>query len=317
MHKCIIAVLSALFEVFFFSTRFFLMAGRTCIFESWIAGYMSVRATIRDSLAIKGIRKSVYQSAAKRGGYYTTTNRADSIQYNGQTMLVHIAFESLSSARKFAGDLEELNEFRLQIADVGRAEPYGGVLSHKLAVYLRDYVSSDSVSPPASASARSSSTTVSAQLPSFGITHYQRIEPLEIAGGAGFELCHIKDKKYCTAEENNDEDNYFSLSFQFHKQFDGRGGGDVPTVRISIRKIHDTNVEVDTATGGRETRVQVDLLVEFRSREAYNGFMGVLKDGSEELDHCTRWQSFVYVVDPLRFQRYVDFKYVRTSTAWE
>lgn len=268
-------------------------------------------------MGIRGIRKSVFQSAARCGGYYTSPDRTQSIRYVGETMVVFMAFENLMSAREFAEDLEKLNDFRAQMADVGEAEPYGGVLSHKRAVYSKHYVSTDSSSPPASVTARSDSTVASALVPSFGIMHYQRLEPLQIIGGAGFERCHIKHKKYCTDTENENENIFFSLSFQFHKQFDGRGGSDVPSVRISVHQICPTLVEVETATSGKEDRYRVDLLVEFRSKEAFDGFMGVLKEGSEQLDHCTRWKSFVYVTDAVLFKAYVDFKYAQTSEDWE
>ncbi|CAM9905711.1 unnamed protein product [Ectocarpus sp. 4 AP-2014] len=285
-------------------------------------GHYKVDITITNCRSITGFRRDVYHLAAKNHGFYTTTEKHDSMKYDGEqpnNLVVKIAFAKHSEAIDFVIALQGWNEVHPDIVGETEVETRFGFLRTGDIIFPRHYRAASSDSPEAPSSARSVETATTVELPAdWDTKNYQNISPLKLIGGCGLQMCHIKDKRLCKHYERNDKNNFLGMSPSLHKQYDGHGPVVIPNVLITIEKIHNGQVEVATEDGGTELRTRVDLRVQFMSQEAFDGCDGVLKDGSLQIDQHdpTIWVTYVFVLDFDRFKYYVEFKAVQTSAQW-
>lgn len=97
--------------------------------------------------------------------------------------------------------------------------------------------------------------------------------------------------------------------------FDGRNHG-VPGAVIKVTKVsgepEDFNVN-----SGTQTRYRVDLVVEFRSPLILQGFEGEFKNGTRSSDDRMTHETWVYVLNTKRFQKYMKWKVEDTTAKWE
>lgn len=283
-----------------------------------VAGTVA-QATIKNCRHVKGVRKSVYLSATTHKGFAPTPSVDDAFRYDGVDLHVYVVFRTLDQARGFTEELLLWNNIYEGMVSIQRCVHGWVYLTGDRAIYSVDYKPLCSDSPPVSASSCSAVTSSSACLsPSPDMVQFQRIQPIKLQKGAGFERCHIKDSALCTEEEDKDPNNFLAFSHSFHKMFDGRGVRQtLPTVRISVAQIHDDDILVRGSCGEEEIRKRVDLLVEFRTADEYDGMEGVFKDGTVmTAGNETLWTSFVFVLDPFRFEEYITVKYNQTTTKW-
>ena len=286
-------------------------------------GHVKVRVTITNCLYIKGCRRDVYRLATRSHGFYTTTVASDSIKYDSddpRNLVVNIAFAKVSEAIDFIEGLQAWEDLHPGMVGAPEITNAYGLLRIRNVIMTRHYNAEGSNSPEASASARSIETDTTIELlADWDTKNHQNISPKKLIGGCGLQMCHIKDKRLCNVHEKDDKNNFFGMSPSLHKQFDGHGHGAIPTVSISIEEVYNGQVDVETEDGGTELRTRVDLRVKFMSQEAFDGCDGVLKDGSYKVDENdpTVWITYVYVLDPARFEYYVGFKAAQTLAMWD
>ena len=282
--------------------------------------HFKLQFTLKNARNIKGCRRSVYRLAGVNEGFYLTSVKSESIKYSGDDLVVSIAFRTHHNLVKFFDDLRPWNELHPGIlADTGMTSGWG-FLPFQQAILHTDYDAEGSSSPEAPASSRSVETDTTVILAADWDTKtHQSISPMKLLAGCGFQLCHIKDVKYCTKAETKDKNNKLAMSPSLHKQYDGHGPGAIPSMDITIYRTHNERVPVPTEGGDTELRTRVDLTVKFLSLEAFHGCDGVLKDGSYQLndDDPTIWVTWVHVLDPVSFNNYIAFKSGQTLSLWD
>lgn len=284
-----------------------------------------MEAEIKGSFWMRRTRQSVYQMASL-GGFHTSQDKGQSIRYEGKTLQIRVAFKTLDAARFFMQELHALADF----ADVLSARPivgYPKALTLGDVIYGSQYNAADTKSPVASVSSHSTRTTATAVEEGSEMFRHQRIEPGLYVHGAGFFCsCHIKDMIFCTPAEADDPNNRLTWSPNFRSMFCGEGSRarqkGVPRIRISVMAVADNALSYDKTTGGTEMRWEVTLMVEFFDEIMYRAMTfadrPIFKDGSSMIEgDCTRWRTTVNVLDPVRFQEYIKWKYDDTTDGWD
>lgn len=277
-------------------------------------GYI-VHARIRNCFNTRGLRKEVHRSAVKHTGYYTAgVDREKSIGYVELDLVINVAFKREDQASLFKFEVQSLDEIdtrdRLVVDET--ITRYAGELSLENMMCIRHYRSGEYGSPPASFS--NSSSVISTVASWSSLATYQSIEPLGYQGATRFQKCHLKSQCECSKEEKKNPNNMICLTPNVHCMIDGSDQVP-PTLRIKATGSDSTPCECREDTGVMKTRYRVDLLIDFPSSEARDGFSGGFKDGSERVDAWT-YKTFVHVYDAEEFMAFVAWKYKDTTDKW-
>jgi len=272
-----------------------------------------MNVSITDSFNRRGNRAAVYEMASTRQAYYTTPEKTDSIRYESSTLVIRLAFESKALARGFYDDLDTLNnpEGERVVGDMS-IEMCSKMLDDSDMVFRYHYQSTDYDSPMGSRESVASSVQF---LPILNpIVQYQSFQPLVYAHGGGFQMCHIKSKRFCTKKERSDPNNFFACTPSFHKMFDGQTHG-TPTVMVKVASVsaEPTSLVVESGT---QTRYRVELEIDFRDELAFLGLEGEFKDGTWSSDDRLTHKTWVYVLDTSLFKKYMKWKVKDTQNKW-
>lgn len=275
-------------------------------------GY-SVNARVKNCFNTRRWRKYVHVCAAKRAAFYTSDDRTDSIRYDGEDLVVKFAFMKIDSAEHFLSDLQELNDEDSDtdvVVDL-KVKAYSAPLEICSFVNKSHYRVGEFGSPAASISV---SSEVSIAPANSMMAKFQSIEQPEFLNLVGFLKCRLKSACECTGSEKNDPNNVICLSPNLRSTFNGFRTT-APWMRIEATSFDDSPISFTTADGGTETRKRVNLKMEFRSKEVARRVFERMKDGSVQRSECL-FETFAYVIDPVQFMSFVDWKYQDTTNRW-
>lgn len=277
-------------------------------------GYV-LRAVLVNSRIVCGVRRRVYDLASRYSGRYTNSeNRTESIGYEGDDLVINIAFPSEDHATGFGNFIEHLG---------GEDSPlctginlFADNRKYKISdkIWLKDYkpgTDEDTASPPRTFQ---SGSEVSLIAPSSATAIFQSVEPPAVVK----QSCHMygskKPKREDLSNHVSTPNNRVCLSPTLHVLYDGYEGGMAPVFAIKPLTIHEEPVVV-CGGGVSETRFKVDVVLEFMSVDAKGMFNGGFKAGYVQRSP-TESLTWVHVLDPQEFWKFMMWKYEDTKGKW-
>ena len=274
---------------------------------------------VKDCLSRSGIRGYIYKIAHSNNGYHIDEDRTASLKYVEADLHVQVAFEVKESALNFQRMLCALNSGEV-IPGVKGIVNVSRKLSNEVGlniIWMSDYHSSDSASPPTSLlelgrettpSETASASSVSSQ--SF-LAKYQSIENPQVWRCIRPERLHLISKKVCNSSEDyalykNSEDNLISASRFFHEYFDGLNS-DHELVIMSTGRVGDREMTQDGI------RVRVFVILTFLRDEVRDALLPRLQVGTKVVsEELLQYEVSLLVKNPDTFTFCLNWKMKNT-----
>lgn len=285
-----------------------------------------VKASIRDSKRIRGLRSILYLQAEEHLAFHNSSDVEESIKYEEDNLVLKLLFMTAESAMTFQSVLTDLNtgqpvsELR---GSVKIEEIYQTACPMVVTRVMRDQYEPNASGLPyvtlADMAADSIPTTseseVAAQTPLF---LYQSLESSAVAEAIGLHKAYIKAKAECDESEKEDENNVLALSPNMHKVFVGdeyRGRKSMVEVEPSIAIRGGTVSSEEVMAGTAQKRQKVELLIECIGPDVFKAVKLLLKDGTTD-DGDRLLRCSVYVENPEVFKAHLDWRYKRVKAIW-
>lgn len=250
--------------------------------------------------------------------YYTTPTPSDSIAYDGNDLVIKVAFQNQGSAGTFINNINELNpEFGGPVVQMVESRPYHGSLDMSNLVLEQHYRASDTSSPAGSrdsASSTGSSFVIPVHKKTMLIQH-QCLQDARLVASAGFEMAHIKPRCSCTDSEKKDINNLLAMTPDLHSMFDGRMS--IPKVLIEFMEADESDFTTITLPNGVAANIyKVMLRVTYYDEDARDASSVQFKAGTISSEDGMTHRVVVGVRNIAKFRAFIDFKVDATRDSW-
>lgn len=274
--------------------------------------------TLIGSKLVKGVRAQVYEVASKAGGFYHG-EKDNSIYYDGNNLMINILFTNVKECSMFANELDSnLRYFAFLKQEDILIEPVFRELylsQSPSSIFLRDYVTAEEDSENYSI-AITRLTHITWKTTIDFETELMMIENPNHEDFVGLECyrCHLKSQKEFPAEKDN-PNNMLWMSWPTHQRFDGLNTIEnhrVPQIAIAY-VTHSTASEL-FERGLERFRVTVAVVC------PNNHILGIMRDrikpGAKVLEKENKILTYVFVEDPVDFERCLTYKFNETQFLW-
>lgn len=276
-----------------------------------------MKAQIKNSKFKKGIRAWVYEIASSFTAFYDG-DKSTSIFYSNDDLCIRILFRTEDKCVDFLNKLDDnLAHFQLiEPMQFDKMPEVVHVSARPENIFRRDY-------NPADSDSENYSIAITRVTHVSGLTHldrtteFQMLESSNLEDFVGLEVykCHLRSQS-AFVEDKDNINNWLWMSWSFHQRFDGLntvGKHRVPQIAIRFVRV----VEGMMETEGDTEWFRVDVAIECPDADIFAVVRHRIKEGMIVDEQRKEVVTWVFVQDPVDFERCLTYKYEETHEIWK